>query len=97
MPERRVIIGTATPAGLAGGLVQHDVARPARQANRRGEPGKPGADDMARTGLCTGHLSEGMAIAQTVAGENAMAGRATMRWRGGVEAALPSKPTRIAR
>jgi hypothetical protein len=45
-PERRVVIGPATPAGLAGGLVQHNVARAAREAHRRCEPGKTSADDM---------------------------------------------------
>ena len=45
-PKRRVVIGPAAPAGLPRGLVQHDFAGPSRKAHRRGEPGKPGADDM---------------------------------------------------
>jgi hypothetical protein len=45
-PERRVVIGPAATTGLAGGLVQHNVARPAREAHCRREPGKTSADDM---------------------------------------------------
>ena len=48
--ERRVVVGAATSARLAGGLVDDD-ARPARrEAHRGGEPGKSGTDDVDRAG-----------------------------------------------
>jgi hypothetical protein len=44
--ERRIVKGPAAPAGLPRSLVQHDFAAPSRKTHRRGEPGKPRADDM---------------------------------------------------
>ena len=46
--ERRVMIGPAAPAGLAGGLVHHDACAARRKAHRRGKTGKSGTDDMDR-------------------------------------------------
>src|SRR5439155_12235123 len=44
--ERVVDIGAAAPAGLAGRLVHDDVRAGIADAQRRREPGKPGADDV---------------------------------------------------
>ena len=44
--ERLVEIGAAAAAGLARGLVHHDVEGPAGERGRRGKPGEPGADHM---------------------------------------------------
>ncbi len=45
-PERAVDIGAAAPAGLAGRLVDDDLGAGIAEAQRRREPGEPGADDM---------------------------------------------------
>ncbi len=46
--ERRVMVGPAAPAGLAGGLVHDDVRALRRKTHRGGEPGKSGTDDVNR-------------------------------------------------
>jgi hypothetical protein len=46
VPERGIVKGPAAPAGLPRGLVQDDFVGPSRKTHRRGEPGKPRADDM---------------------------------------------------
>ncbi len=45
-PERAVDIGAAAPAGLAGRLVHDDLGAGIADAQRRREPGQPGADDV---------------------------------------------------
>ena len=44
--ERRIVIGAAAPAGLAGRLVDDDRLPGFAQPNGRGETGETGADDV---------------------------------------------------
>ena len=44
--ERGIVVAAATPAGLVGGLVQHDLRAGFAQPHGGGESGEPGADDV---------------------------------------------------
>jgi hypothetical protein len=41
--ERRVVIGSAAPSGVIGGLMQHDREAALTEVNGGGEAGKAGA------------------------------------------------------
>jgi len=44
--EGGIVVGAATPSGLAGSLVHGDVRPARRKPHRGGKPGQPGSDDV---------------------------------------------------